>query len=89
MNSKKMDKKIPYEPPRIYELKVDMTQAMGQTMCNPTGDGASGACFPQGNQPGGTGAFCSTGESANISCGSTGNNAGGFCNPTGNAVGGM
>lgn len=36
-------KRLPYEPPKIYELDVDLTQAMGQTRCNP-GQRAAGAC---------------------------------------------
>jgi hypothetical protein len=36
------DKK-PYEPPKIVDLKVDYTQAVGQSRCL-TGTSASGQC---------------------------------------------
>ena len=53
MDSEKGHKKRPYEPPKIYELEVDLTQAMGQTQCT-MGRGASGACS-RGNLPAGSG----------------------------------
>ena len=43
MSSGKKDKKHLYEPPVIYELQVDLKQAMGQTQCT-SGTYASGAC---------------------------------------------
>jgi len=42
MDSIKKDTKLPYEPPRIYELEVDMTQAMGASKCS-TGSSATGS----------------------------------------------
>ena len=65
MVSEKGHKKRPYEPPKIYELEVDLTQAMGQTQCT-VGRGASGACS-RGNLPAGSG--CGAGGSAGVLCG--------------------
>jgi hypothetical protein len=66
MDPEKGQKKRPYESPKIYELEVDLTQAMGQTQCT-AGRGASGACS-RGNLPAGTG--CGNGGSASVTCGS-------------------
>lgn len=38
------DKKKRYEPPRLIELDLDPEQAMGQTLCQPTGATAGGTC---------------------------------------------
>jgi hypothetical protein len=70
MDSEKKDKKLPYEPPKIYELEVDMSQAMGQTSCD-NGNTAS--------------ATCTRGNTATTSC-ERGNAATTFCNPGGNYV---
>lgn len=63
------DKKRPYEPPRVYEMEVDMTQAMGASLCS-NGTQASGACNA-GNRAGST---CGNGNRATNRCstGSTG-----------------
>ncbi|MBN2124791.1 MAG: hypothetical protein JW821_10895 [Deltaproteobacteria bacterium] len=63
MDSKGNDKKRPYEPPRIYELDVDMTQAMGQSLCR-TGSFAAGAC-DNGAQASGS---CQNGAQAGVEC---------------------
>ena len=79
MDSEKENKKRPYEPPRIYELEVDLTQAMGQTQCT-AGRGASGACG-RGNLPAGSG--CNPGSSASLLCG-RGQRPGATCSAGGN-----
>ncbi|MBW2344835.1 MAG: hypothetical protein JRF53_12640 [Deltaproteobacteria bacterium] len=65
MDAENEHKKRPYKPPKIYELEVDLTQAMGQTQCS-AGRGASGACS-RGNLPAGSG--CGAGGSASVLCG--------------------
>jgi hypothetical protein len=52
MNEEKKNKK-PYEPPRIYDIAMDLHQAMGQSNCNP-GSGAnqcSNGTSPTNAQP--------------------------------------
>jgi hypothetical protein len=78
MDSEKGHKKRPYESPKIYELEVDLTQAMGQTQCT-NGEGASGACS-SGNLPAGSG--CGPGSSATVLCGN-GQRPGATCNSGG------
>jgi hypothetical protein len=59
MNEEKKNKK-PYEPPRIYDIGVDLHQAMGQTNC-------PGGATPN-NCPGGSGVLttnCPMGTAAN------------------------
>jgi hypothetical protein len=69
-------KKLPYEPPEIYELEVDMAQAMGKSACsNGNKIGASGKCN-NGNKAGGGG--CNHGNKAGFSC-DQGNKAGYSC----------
>jgi hypothetical protein len=58
-------KKRRYEPPRIYEMEVDMTQAMGASLCT-TGNRASGACNT-GNR---AAANCVNGSRAGTMCNS-------------------
>jgi hypothetical protein len=70
MSSEKKEKKLPYEPPKIYELDVDMSQAMGQTSCS------------RGNTASST---CSRGNSATMSC-SRGSAATSYCNTGGSYV---
>jgi hypothetical protein len=64
MDSDKKDKKLPYEPPRIYELEVDMAQAMGQSVCNPNGNRAGGLCN-NGNRANNA---CNDGNRARTEC---------------------
>ena len=64
MDSESKDKKLPYEAPKIYEIEVDMSQAMGQTTCT------------QGNTASST---CTRGNTATMSC-ERGNAATTFCN---------
>ncbi len=75
MDSENRREKLPYEPPKVYELDVDLTQAMGQTQCT-AGRGASGACN-RGNLPAGSG--CGAGRSAGVLCGN-GQRPGASCN---------
>jgi hypothetical protein len=70
----KEKKKKPYEPPLIYEMEVDLTQAMGQTQCG-RGTNASGACNP-GRNP--AGVNCSAGPGAAVQC-TNGNRPGANC----------
>lgn len=63
MDSEKRDKKRPYEPPKIYELEVDMTQAMGQSLCR-NGSRAGGAC----NNGAHAGTDCRNGNMAGNTC---------------------
>jgi hypothetical protein len=65
MSPKEKEKKPKYEPPSVYELQVDLTQAMGQTVCT-AGRQAAGACS-QGQTP--AGVTCATGQSATTQCG--------------------
>ena len=81
MSSGKKDKKHPYEPPVIYELQVDLKQAMGQTQCT-SGTYASGACS-SGTNPYGT--ACNDGASAQRSC-VNGTTPGTQCNAGGQAA---
>lgn len=74
MATEKKGKKIKYEPPRVYELQVDLTQAMGQTVCT-AGRSAAGSC-QAGSGP--AGVTCVTGRSANTQCGA-GNTPGTSC----------
>jgi hypothetical protein len=79
MDSKDKNKKRPYEPPTIYELDVDMTQAMGQTNCS-NGNRAAGLCLT-GNRAGNP--DCTFGNRASVTCG-RGNSPGWNCS-TGNS----
>ena len=63
MDSTKGDKKRPYVPPKIYELEVDMAQAMGKSTCT-TGAHASGQCA-NGSQ---AGSNCNNGGQAGATC---------------------
>lgn len=63
MNSDKKDGKRPYEPPRIYELEVDMAQAMGKSLCT-KGNRVGGPC-DHGNR---AGTDCSKGNRAGVEC---------------------
>lgn len=67
MNKGDKKDKRPYEPPKIYDLGVDFTQALGQTC--PGGGGETGDC------PGGgtAGTDCGGGGSASGSCPGGGN----------------
>jgi hypothetical protein len=77
MGSGKKEKKYPYEPPVIYELQVDLKQAMGQTQCT-AGQFASGACS------GGQAPFsCRVGSNAGNRC-TDGGTPGTLCNAGGN-----
>jgi hypothetical protein len=78
MSSGKKEKKYPYESPVIYELQVDLKQAMGQTQCT-SGTYASGACSV-GTNPYGSG--CNDGARAQRSC-ANGNIPGTQCNSGG------
>ena len=66
MVSEKKDGKRPYEPPKIYELEVDLNQAMGQTQCA-RGNRPAGACAI-GNNPGGGGNDCVSGRRPVSAC---------------------
>jgi hypothetical protein len=55
-------KKLRYEPPRIYEIKVDMAQAMGATRCQ-AGTNATGRC-----NTGSRAGTCSNGNIATSTC---------------------
>jgi hypothetical protein len=68
MNQGEKGEKRKYEPPSVYELQVDLTQAMGQTVCT-TGRQAAGAC-QRGQTP--AGVTCVTGQSASTQCGAGG-----------------
>ena len=63
MDSVKKDGKLPYEPPKIYELDVDMIQAMGASVCT-IGASAAGwrVCSNGGNTR--TTAACRNGTGA-------------------------
>ena len=78
MTEEEREKKIKYEPPRVYELQVDLTQAMGQTVCT-AGRSAAGSC-QTGQGP--AGVTCSTGRSATTQCGA-GNTPGTTCSTGG------
>ena len=65
MDSDNRGKKRPYEPPKVYELDVELTQAMGQTQCT-VGRNAAGSCSA-GQNP--ASANCGPGQSANVQCG--------------------
>lgn len=65
MVSREGDKKRRYEPPRIYEMETDMSQAMGQSLCG-NGNRAAGACNI-GNRAAGE---CRSGNRATSSCAS-------------------
>jgi hypothetical protein len=65
MSPEEKGKKRKYEPPNVYELQVDLTQAMGQTVCT-VGRQAAGAC-QRGQTP--AGVTCVTGQSASTQCG--------------------
>jgi hypothetical protein len=75
MDSEKKGKKLPYEPPKIYELDVDMSQAMGKTSCT-RGSTASAACT-RGNA---ATMSCSRGAAATTYC-NTGGSYVPACNP--------
>jgi hypothetical protein len=60
MDSIKKDGKLPYEPPKIYELDVDMIQAMGASTCHP-GASAAGYECKAGSSPASS---CTNGSSA-------------------------
>jgi len=64
MASTEKDKKRRYEPPRIYEMEADLTQAMGQSLCS-RGNQAVGACGVGGRAAG----DCRDGGRAASSCG--------------------
>ena len=65
MDSIKKDGKLPYEPPKIYELDLDMTQAMGATKCR-TGASAAGYECKSGSSPTSS---CTNGSSASgVTC---------------------
>jgi hypothetical protein len=64
-----MKEKRPYEPPKIIDLQVDYTQAVGATRCM-TGPTATGQCTT-GNQ---ATSQCTGGRVATVSC-STGSSA--------------
>ena len=57
-------KKRRYEPPKVYDLDVDLTQAMGQTVCS-VGNQAAGACNAGGTPAGVT---CQVGSAASTQC---------------------
>jgi hypothetical protein len=83
MDSTGNDNKKPrYEPPRIFEMEVDMTQAMGATRCQ-AGTNATGPC-----NTGSRAGTCSTGNTATNTCsgGSTGKTPG-ACSMGGNPGG--
>jgi hypothetical protein len=63
MDPKDKNKKRRYEPPKIYELDVDMTQAMGASVCK-SGSQAASTCS---NGPQAKGA-CSNGNRAVTTC---------------------
>jgi hypothetical protein len=65
------DKKIPYEPPKIYDLEVDMDQATGQSVCTPNGNRAGGMCS-NGTRASGD---CNNGNRAGTECDSGNNGA--------------
>jgi hypothetical protein len=75
-------KKRPYEPPKIYELEVDLTQAMGQTQCS-RGLNAAGACRPGKSA---ISTNCKPGLSATVQC-NPGNRPGLACRPGNRALG--
>ncbi len=75
MTPEEKGKKRKYEPPSVYELQVDLTQAMGQTVCA-AGRQAAGAC-QAGQTP--AGVTCVTGQSASTQCGA-GRSPGTTCN---------
>jgi hypothetical protein len=58
-----MKQKKPYEPPKIIDLQVDYTQAVGATRCimGPTATGQCGT----GNQ---ATSDCNTGAAATVAC---------------------
>ena len=66
MVSEKKDGKRPYEPPKIYELEVDLNQAMGMTQCA-RGNQATGSCA-RGNNPGGAQLQCRAGRAPGGTC---------------------
>jgi hypothetical protein len=74
MGPEEKGKKAKYEPPRVYELQVDLTQAMGQTVCG-AGRAAAGAC-QAGTGP--AGVICAPGGGATTQC-TVGNNPGTTC----------
>ena len=76
MGSGKKAEKYPYEPPVIYELQVDLKQAMGQTQCS-LGTYASGACSV-GQSP----FSCQVGNAAGSRC-ADGGRPGTSCNAGG------
>lgn len=87
MDSIKKDRKLPYEPPKIYELEVDMTQAMGYSLgaCdngNHAGSGGGEKC-KNGNWAGSGTRNCNNGNKATSDC-YNGNSAGSSCT-TGNS----
>jgi hypothetical protein len=59
MGSIKKDRKLTYEPPKIYEIDVDMTQAMGASQCKKGVSATYKACSA-GNRP----ASCTNGNRA-------------------------
>lgn len=69
-----------YEPPRIYELDVDLKQAMGASTCNP-GNSASGACGTGGAANTG---HCGSGGTAQNGCGAGTTAGSGNCGSGGN-----
>ncbi|MFH1490047.1 MAG: hypothetical protein ABII06_14185 [Pseudomonadota bacterium] len=66
MDSENKNKKRPYEPPQIFEMDVDLTQAMGATQCG-RGIAAAGSC-KAGPNP--AGVNCSAGARAAVQCAS-------------------
>jgi len=74
MDSEEKRPKRPYEPPQIFEMDVDLTQAMGATQCG-RGIAASGACS-SGRNP--AGVNCSAGPGAAVQC-TNGNRPGATC----------
>lgn len=63
MSPDNKDIKRRYEPPKIYEIETDMTQAMGQSLCY-QGRFAGGPC----DRGAGAGTQCFNGLSADSTC---------------------
>ncbi len=70
----KKDGKLTYEPPKIYEIDVDMTQAMGASQCGKGASATHKACSA-GNRPasctngsGATGSSCTKGTLGTTGC---------------------
>jgi hypothetical protein len=63
LGTKNKNNKQRYEPPKIYEIETDMTQAMGQSLCNP-GHFAGGPC----DRGAAAGTQCFHGHTADGTC---------------------